>query len=132
MTQIFEETKGLIQRVFLNTMMYYFIGIFQEYSGIFQNKSGTYLCVANLEYGNIPKKIWDIPTFVFFGISRNIGIFHFQNGTYKYRKIWDIRNSGIFQKKTGTYKKRQKMEYSKFLEYSGIFHFSIPVQGGGA
>ena len=42
-------------------------GIFQEYSRIFQYKYGTYLFAANLEYGNIPKNIWDIPILVFLG-----------------------------------------------------------------
>ena len=71
-------------------------------------------------------------TDLFFGISWNIGIFHFQYGTYKCPKIWDIRHSGILKKKkSGTYKKRLKMEYSGFLEYSGIFHFSNPGQGEG-
>ena len=69
-------------------------------------------------------------TDLFFGISLNIGIFHFQYWTYKCPKIWDIRHSGILTKKSGTHKKRQKMKYSGFLEYSGIFNFLNLGQGG--
>ena len=67
------------------------------YSNI--NLARTFLLLIwNME---ISQKIFETSPPSFFGISWNIGIFHFQYGTYKWSKIWDKRQSGIFKKNPG-------------------------------
>ena len=68
----------------------------------------------------------------FFGITWNIGIFHFQfwdipiSENLGYKTFWNIP-----KKMHGTYQNCQKMEYPGFLEYSGIFRFLILGHRGG-
>ena len=70
--------------------------------------------------------------FRFFGISWNIGIFHFLYGTYKCPKIWDIRHSGIFQKNPGHTKTGKKWNIPDFLNIPEYSIFQIRDKGGGA
>ena len=79
-----------------------------------------------------PRKYLGHTQHYFFGITWNIGIFHFQfwdipiSENLGYQKFWNIP-----KKIHGTYQNCQKMEYPGFLEYCGIFRFLILGHRGG-